>query len=195
MVNKGLRADRRGRLTGSYSQDYSLCRPIHRGRSHEASCWRDRMRRLRAGLVTPHSGGPGTGSGGIRTPPRGARWTGTGANASSQETRTRGQKSPRWRAAGRAPLRQRVPALRQARIYWMRRVVLHPLRPRPKADERPAPAGREDGVPGADKEYGRFRLFAAYPPVAGRDKCGMPGICALRRRFVFGYIRALSRSG
>ena len=33
-------------------------------------------RRLRAGLVTPHSGGPGTRPGGITTPLRGARWTG-----------------------------------------------------------------------------------------------------------------------
>jgi|SRR5450631_551553 hypothetical protein len=47
------------------------------------------MRRLRAGLVTPPPGGLGTRSGGTRTPPRGARWTGTGANASSPETRTR----------------------------------------------------------------------------------------------------------
>jgi len=46
------------------------------------------MRRLRAGLVTPHSGGREP-TGGTMTPPRGARWTGTGANASSQETRTR----------------------------------------------------------------------------------------------------------
>ena len=34
--------------------------PIHRGRSHEASCKWDRMRRLRAGLVTPLPGGPGS---------------------------------------------------------------------------------------------------------------------------------------
>src|SRR5674476_507543 len=36
------------------------------------------MRRLRAGLVTPLPGGLGSRSGGIRTAPRGARWTGTG---------------------------------------------------------------------------------------------------------------------
>ena len=34
------------------------------------------MWRPRAGLVTLHSGGPGTRPGGTTTPPRGARWTG-----------------------------------------------------------------------------------------------------------------------
>jgi hypothetical protein len=33
---------------------------------------------------------PGTDRGDTTTPPQGACWTGTGANASSQETRTRG---------------------------------------------------------------------------------------------------------
>src|SRR5665647_1553141 len=74
------------------------------------------MRRLRAGLVTPLPGGLGSRSAGIRTPPRGARWTGTGANASSQETRTRGLKSPAnkprlrklvWVERREAPLRDR----------------------------------------------------------------------------------------
>ena len=49
------------------------------------------VRRPRAGFVAPHPGRLGSRSGGITTAPRGARWTGTGANASSQETRTRGR--------------------------------------------------------------------------------------------------------
>jgi hypothetical protein len=41
-----------------------------------------------------HPGGPGTRSGGNTTPPRGARCTENGILSPSQETRTRGQKSP-----------------------------------------------------------------------------------------------------
>ena len=63
------------------------------------------VRRPRAGFVTPHSGGPGTRSGGIRTAPPGARLDWDWHSASSQETRTRGQKSPQWSAEGRPSAR------------------------------------------------------------------------------------------
>ena len=48
-----------------------------RGRSHEASCGREEMRRPRASLAATLPGGPGTRSGGITTAPQGACWTGT----------------------------------------------------------------------------------------------------------------------
>ena len=61
------------------------------------------MRRLRAGFVPPLPGGPGNRPGGNTTPPRGARWTGTGRKASSQEARTRGLcLRPRPRARSRS---------------------------------------------------------------------------------------------
>ena len=64
-----------------------------RGRCHETSCWQGGMRRLRAGLVTPLPGGLGTRIGRVLWRLRRDCWTGTGHLASSQETRTRGQKS------------------------------------------------------------------------------------------------------
>jgi hypothetical protein len=72
------------------------------GRSCRTLQKREKGWRPRARLVTSHSGGPGTRSGGTMTPLPGAGWTGTGRFASSQETRTRGQKSPQ-RSAERRP--------------------------------------------------------------------------------------------
>ena len=58
-------------------------------------------RRPRAGLVSRHSGGPGTRSGGTRTAPQGACWTGTG-NAPRPRKRGPGDlKSPQWSAERR----------------------------------------------------------------------------------------------
>src|SRR5450631_3569657 len=124
------------------------------------------MRRLRAGLVTPPPGGLGTRSGGTRTPPRGARWTGTGANASSPETRTRGteiaaveRREARLRRHGGDAPRQACRAASPA---------AQGLAPSPRVFRRSAPSrgrGRDDGLPGAAQiirahtrallEYGR----------------------------------------
>ena len=109
---------------------------------------REGMRRLRAGLVTPHSGGPGIRPGGIMTPPRGARWTGTGANASSQEARTRGlcfRRKPENASRDGAPRGARVPQKGTRHDYegcatW---------RSIPSTCSRGEK--REDGVPGTAK--------------------------------------------
>jgi hypothetical protein len=79
------------------------------GRSHETSGGRDRMRRPRAGFVTPLPGGPGNRPGGTMTPPRGARWTGTGftslvpgsADPGPVSLAYAGGAKPRWSAEWR----------------------------------------------------------------------------------------------
>ena len=121
--------------------------PPLRGRSHEASCGREEMRRLRAGFVTPLPGGPGNRPGGIMTPPRAARWTGTGRKASSQEARTRRLclwREPEARSRDGAPRGARVPGDRDAarRKDWC---ATRCSIPSPFArGER-----RDDGAPGA----------------------------------------------
>ncbi len=92
--------------------------------------WR---RRPRARLVTLHSGGLGTRSGGTTTAPPGAGWTGTGmvsTMASSQETRTRGQKSRGGAPEGGAPASGRDPPKPKGgggRIGGSRLSAFHPL--------------------------------------------------------------------
>ena len=110
------------------------------------------VRRLRAGFVPPPPGRPGTRSGGITTALRGARWTGTGPLASSQETRTQGEKSPRW-SAGRRPHIVRCAARRKTGA--------------PSGAPSPRHFGRrekpDDGVPRAAKNRGDdARLHACH---------------------------------
>ena len=135
---------------------------------------REGMRRLRAGLVTPHSGGPGTRSGGITTPPRGARWTGTVP-----------------RGFGRAKARQADEA------NWHRSLEKKPERTPGNADpgtEKPrsgAPRGASPLASGEDTPRQACRaaspaaqgasqapaFFGAPRPLTGRDDGddGLPG--------------------
>ena len=141
------------------------------------------MRRLRAGLVTPPPGGPGTRSGGTKAAPQGACWTGTVPPVSGR-TKARQADEANWRCGprkkpGRKPgnadpgnRNRRRGAPRGARAPQGARHDRIPAAPRgatpPRAScggrlpgpscrgstKGPAQRGRNDGVPGAAKNPG-----------------------------------------
>ena len=120
---------------------------------------RGRMRRLRAGLVTPSPGGLGQPSvptmrdclewldaartkGGGSCPDRGRR----SLPVRARKLRPRGQKSPPWSAEWRARLRQ-ARQRPEALDCWLRRSALHSLGLARGPNKGPAIAGREYGAP------------------------------------------------
>src|ERR1019366_3021070 len=131
------------------------------------------MRRPRAGLVTPLPGGPGSPSvptkrdclewldaartkGGESCPDRGGR----SPPVRARKLRPRGQKSPRWSAAGRASFaRDAHAARRELNGCASRRSIPSTLC---EGDRKcPAQAGSSYGVPGAAKNTGGEALFDA----------------------------------
>src|SRR5664279_2045160 len=112
------------------------------------------MRRLRAGLVTPLPGGLGSRSGGIRTAPRGARWTGTGFTSLVPGSADRGTEKPRWSAARRAPFAKGAHAARRELTKDAPRGAPSP-RLLPRVRKVAPRKWEEGGLPGAGKEYGR----------------------------------------
>jgi hypothetical protein len=144
------------------------------------------VRRLRAGLVTPHSGGLGTRPGGTRTPPRGASLEGAGKSVPPAVRRGRpkgaalsrrrngpdpGSADPRTEIA--AMERRVARALRKGRARrkaWTdgcaaRRSIPSALAGGTdvSAEARWAKAEREDGVPGAAKNTGASACPLSYP--------------------------------
>ena len=113
------------------------------------------VRRLRAGLVTPHSGGAGAPPGGTRAA---REELADGGRLGRPSAATRKARQELSRKRGPAPKKRRHGAPRGARVLrqrahgktedWLRLAALHPL-------GLSEGAGREDGVPGAAKEYGR----------------------------------------
>jgi hypothetical protein len=123
-------------------------------------CGARSMRRPRARLVTLRSGGPGSRSGGMTTALRGASLDWDWHVASSQETRTRGQKSPQVERR-EAPLRlangEDTPRKRVGRPRRPLKGFRKPLRylgaPLPSAGG--AKKMQATAYPGPHKEYGR----------------------------------------
>jgi hypothetical protein len=99
---------------------------------------------------------------GTMTPPRGASLDWDWSIASSQEARTRGQKSPRWSAAGRARLAQRrARASHSADLRWAPSGAWSPRIVRGEK-RRPASAGQVTAPP-RRKKQGRWRAPAREP--------------------------------
>ncbi len=124
------------------------------------------VRRLRAGLVTPLPGGLGSPSvpimgdclewldaartkGGESCPDRGGR----SPPVRARKLRPRGQKSPRWSAAGRASFAKDAHAARRELNGCASRRSI-PLCFAEGHKQCPAQAGRSYGVPGAAKNTG-----------------------------------------
>ena len=99
------------------------------------------VRRPRVWFAATHSGGPGTRSGGTMTPPQGACWTGTGCQASSQETRTPGAEIAAMERRVASALRK-ARARRKAERPMVRRSALHSPRFRAREKRRPRSAGQ-----------------------------------------------------
>jgi len=152
---------RRGKIRGCRIDNIPIglypyhVRPV-RGRSHETHEAGTDAAPARCGLVSRSSRGPrGSALRALTTRARGARWTlppVCGRSCIRERRKTQARPGVRrrrdWSAAGRAPFRQRVPALRQARIRLdAPRGAPSPLSARGK---------RKDGrTRRPDKEYGR----------------------------------------
>ena len=176
------------------------------------------MRRPRAGYADLHSGGPGTRSGGITTPPRGARWTGTVPPVSD---------GPRcdkpMRRTGTKALRRNRDGNQETRT-WGSEIAAVECREAPASFKRGCGKTEDwcatrcsipSHVEGQEKGPANGAGRTAYPgpprirailrarftlPLQGRVKIlasggGIRKNRVLRWPLLFGYIRALSRSG
>ena len=135
------------------------------------------MRRLRAGLVTSPPGGLGSPSvptkgdclewldaarmkGGESRLDQGSEELPVGARKHSPGDKNRrngapcGERVDRKTRARHAPPEPKGEGGRKAERLMVRHPALHPLAFWRGAAEGPAAAGRDDGVPGADKEHG-----------------------------------------
>ena len=133
------------------------------------------------GSVTPPPGSPGTRSGGTRTPPQGACWTGTGANASSQETRTRGQNSPRWSAGRRGSVG--TEATRLARRVGRLRQPPGGLAPNPRVSRNSAPSlgsrKRTTAYPGPQRIWAAERWLHPLVPAKAETEYWIPAYAGM----------------
>ena len=124
-------------LTGLKSYAYSPITCSMRGASRGV-LEVEQVRRPRAWFAATHPGGPGLRPGGTMTPPRGARWTGTGASP-RPEARTRRvslakaeARSRQWSAEWRARRTPEAPAFREG-ARRLRLMVAPPGAPFPSA--------------------------------------------------------------
>jgi len=151
------------------------------------------MRRLRAGLVTPLPGGLGNRSGGTRTPPRGARWTGTVPHGFGRaKARQADEANWRWdpsEETGRKPgnadpgiRNRRRGAPRGARVLQkgtrqdgrlVRRSVLHSLGLGPGEKEGPANGAGTTAYPGPQRIRAMTRASSSF---RGASIASEPGI-------------------